>query len=193
MANVAVAGDPTPPEEVIGEVVFRHMPGVIAVTWTEKVQEPPGARIPLVNETVLEPGTAVIVAAPHELLRALGIATTMQAGNVSVKLIPVKVAVVGLEMVKVKVVVAPALTVAGLNDLLRVSLGGGTGLHFPNEPAAKMDWISGSVNARLKISSSSTLPRKSLVNPPPMRSLPEFERVNERIAGSKVNTRLPST
>src|ERR1035437_389867 len=67
------------------------------------------------------------------------------------------------------------------------------GLHLPNDPALYRSCTSDGNRARLKISTSSTLPKKSLPKPPPIRKRAELERDRERIVGSNVSTCAPST
>ena len=90
--------------EVTLELTLFFVPAVVLVTLTEIMQEPPIATVPPDRMMELEPSAAVAVP-PHVLLKAPGVATTKPAGRLSVKPTPFKTNVLGLMMVKVKLVV----------------------------------------------------------------------------------------
>lgn len=105
--NEAVAGLPFPPSvDVTLAVVFSLVLGVadVPVTLTEKVQEPPSAKVAVVGVPRLMvevPAVAVIVPVPQLPLKPLGVDITNPAGRLSVKLIPFNtVAEFGLVIVK---------------------------------------------------------------------------------------------
>src|SRR5262249_58919890 len=122
----AVAWLPLPAfEEVTVPVVFTLWPPVLPTTFTAKVQEPPAAMVPPERLTTEEPETVpvVMVPAPQEPVRPLGVATIKPLGRVSLKATPVKATVaLGLVMVKVKLVVPFSGMLAAPNAL--VMLGG---------------------------------------------------------------------
>ena len=70
------------------------------VTFTEKVQLAFAANVPAERLMLPDPATAVAVP-PQVLFKALGVATTRPAGRLSVKAIPVRLAVFGFVMLKV--------------------------------------------------------------------------------------------
>jgi hypothetical protein len=73
------------------------------VTFTEKVQEAPAARVAPDRLTLFEPTTAVIVPPPHEPFRPLGDDTISPDGKVSLNASPVSVvAVFGFVSVKLR-------------------------------------------------------------------------------------------
>jgi hypothetical protein len=98
---------PFPPSvDVTLVVVFSLVLGVadVPVTLTEKVHEPPAAKVAVVGDPKLMvevPAVAVIVPPPQLPLKPLGVDMTSPEGRLSVKLIPFS-AVVGLGLVTVK-------------------------------------------------------------------------------------------
>lgn len=117
--SVSLAVLPVPPlvEETAPEVLF-FVPAVVAVTLTLKVQEPPPIIEPPVRETEVAAATGVKV--PPQVLVAPGVAaTSVPAGKVSEKATPVSaIRVLGLLMVKVKVVTPPTAIGSGEKFLL---------------------------------------------------------------------------
>src|SRR5947209_4035598 len=118
---VAVAWLPEPALlEVTVPVVFTLCPPVVPFTSTEKVQEPPAAIVPPDRLMTENPETVpvVIVPAPQEPVRPLGVATIRPPGSVSPNATPVNATVaLGLVIVKLRVVWAFRLMLAAPNAL----------------------------------------------------------------------------
>jgi hypothetical protein len=118
--RLALAVFPVPPSVEFTVTLLFLTPRVVPCTFSETVQEAPGARLPLLRLTVPDPAVAVVVPA-HVLVRPLGVATTIPAGKVSVKETPVRLApALGLFTVKVSEVVAFGGMLAAPNDLVMV-------------------------------------------------------------------------
>jgi hypothetical protein len=103
----AVAVLPVPPlVELTAPVVLVKLPAAVAVTFTLSVQLAVAATVPPLNVTLPEPATAVAVP-PQVFVNTFGVATTVPAGNVSVKATPLRATVfaTGLVIVKVSEVV----------------------------------------------------------------------------------------
>jgi hypothetical protein len=99
----AVAVLPVPPfVDVTAPVVFVNWPDAVPVVFTVIVQFVFVAIVPLVNDTLPAPATAVAVP-PHVLVRPLGVATTIPAGSVSVNATPVSATALAAGFVIVKV------------------------------------------------------------------------------------------
>ena len=95
-------------------------PAVVAVTFTETAHEAPAATVPLDKLTADDPVIAVM-APPQVFMRLLGVATSNPAGRLSVKAMPVRVALAfGLVMLNVSVIVPFSATVAAPNDFVIV-------------------------------------------------------------------------
>ena len=96
-------------------------PPVIAVTFTESVQELLVARVAPDRLTELDPATAVAVP-PHVLFNPLGVATTSPAGRLSVNATPVKTIALaaGFVIVKLREVVPFSGTLVAPKDLVIV-------------------------------------------------------------------------
>lgn len=112
--------------EVTLLVVLFFVPAVVPVTFTEKVQEPPAAKV--VPERLMRfvPWSAVIVPPPHEPVSPLGVEITSPAGSVSVKPIPVNV-VFGSEFERLNVnVVLPFNGMLGAPNALDIKGTSGT-------------------------------------------------------------------
>lgn len=93
--------DPTTP------VVLLFTPGVVPVTFTVRVQEAEAAREPPLRLIALPPAVA-LNDPPQEPVTPLGVATNRPAGKESLKLMPLRPAVVfGLLIVKVSEVEPP--------------------------------------------------------------------------------------
>jgi hypothetical protein len=85
----AVAVFPVPPfVEETAPVVFTKLPDAVPVTFTVNVQVLLTATVPPVSDTLPDPATAVATP-PQVLVSPFGVATTIPAGNVSVKATPV--------------------------------------------------------------------------------------------------------
>ena len=80
--------------EVTVLVVLVCTPIAIPVTFTENVQEAPGARLAPDRLMLFDPAVAVIVPASHEPVRPLGVNTIRPDGRVSVNASPVRVVAV---------------------------------------------------------------------------------------------------
>src|SRR5258708_18448532 len=121
---------PVPPSvEVRAPVVLLLSPGLVPVTFTEKVQVDPAAgdavNDPLLRVMVLLPAVAVTVPLPQAPVSPFGVATTTPAGRLSVNAMPLSaLAVFGLVMVKLSVLLVFNATLVGLKLLLMV--GGAT-------------------------------------------------------------------
>jgi len=87
---VSVAFDvlPVPALAEVTETLLFLTPPVVAVTFTETVQDALVARVAPVKLTAPEPAAAVAVP-PQEFVKALGVETTKPAGKVSVNATPV--------------------------------------------------------------------------------------------------------
>ena len=97
------------------------VPTLMPVTFTEKVHDALAFSVAPDKLTALDPLMAVIVPPPQLPLRPLGVATTISAGNVSVKAIPVSwPAGFGFMIVKFRLVVPPSGIVPALNDFVIV-------------------------------------------------------------------------
>src|SRR5215469_5119830 len=96
---------PFPPFVELTETLLFFAPAVVPVTFTETVQDAPGARLPPDKDT--EDDALIAVAVPPQLLvRLAGVATTRPAGRLSVNATPFNVKLVLLlEIVSVRVVV----------------------------------------------------------------------------------------
>jgi hypothetical protein len=95
------------------------VPGVVPVTLTLKVHELLTASVPPNRLMMDEPAVAVIVPAPQEPVRPLGVATIRPAGIKSDISTPVSATVAfGFVMVKVTLVVPPSGIVAAPNALV---------------------------------------------------------------------------
>jgi hypothetical protein len=106
-------------DELTAPVVLLMTPAVVAVTFTEIVQEPPPLTPPPLRATV--PLPAVAVSVPPQLLVAFGeLATARPAGKVSVKATPVIATGFWLRRVNWSDVVPFNAMVLGLNELLIV-------------------------------------------------------------------------
>jgi hypothetical protein len=81
---------PVPPLEEITVTEFVLTPVVVPCTLRDKVQEEPAFKVTLLS--VILPATALTVP-PHVLDRPFGVATTRPVGKVSVKVTPLKVVV----------------------------------------------------------------------------------------------------
>src|SRR5260370_12729004 len=117
--KVADAVLPVPPlVEVTLPVVLRKLPGVLPVTFTDRVQLLLTAMVPPVSDTLPEPATAVAVP-PQVFVNPFGVATTIPAGNVSVNATPFSATVLAAGLVSVMVRVLTPFTgmPAGLNAL----------------------------------------------------------------------------
>ncbi len=124
---------PVPPSEEPTVALLVFTPVVVAVTFTEKVQDPLPATLPPAKDMLPEPAIAVIVPAPQLPVRPLGVATTRPAGRVSVNAMPVSGVSFGSLTVNVLVVKSPTPRLAAPNDTVMV--GGATkiGLHWAAE------------------------------------------------------------
>ena len=109
---------PVPPSVEVTVTLLFFTPAVAPATCTETAQEELEAMVPLDRLTVPAPAPAVSV--PPQVLVAPGVAATVRpAGSVSENAIPVRVtAVLGFEMLKLRVVVPPSGTVAAAKDLV---------------------------------------------------------------------------
>jgi hypothetical protein len=128
--RLAEAVPPVPPsvEVTLPEVLF-FVPGVVAVTSTEKVQDEPAAgdavSVPPVRLMLPLPAVAVIVPVPQEPVTFGVAATTTPAGILSLNPTPLSaLAVFGFAMVKLNVLLAFNAILVGLKALLMV--GGAT-------------------------------------------------------------------
>jgi hypothetical protein len=125
--RLAVAVLPVPPlVEVTALVVFVKSPEAVPVTLTEKVQELFTARAAALSVTELEPAADAMVPPPHDPVKPFGVATSIPAGNVSVKATPESALALaaGLVIVKVSEVVPLRAMVGAPKDF--VMLGGAT-------------------------------------------------------------------
>src|SRR5262249_45538374 len=96
---------PVPPFVELTETLLFFAPAVVPVTFTETVQDAPGARLAPDNDTEDDPLAAVAVP-PQVLFRLAGVATTRPAGRASVNATPFRVKLVLLLFsVKVRLVV----------------------------------------------------------------------------------------
>src|SRR5438067_2284058 len=103
---LAVATPPAPLSvAVTADVVLAFVPGVVPVTFTEKVQDPAAASVAPVRLIVPLPATARIVPASQDPLRPFGVATTSPAGRVSVKPTLLTAIVFGFVIVKLRALV----------------------------------------------------------------------------------------
>jgi hypothetical protein len=120
----AEAVPPVPPSvEVMSPVVLFWVPGAMPTTFTENVHEPPAGSVPPERFTTEKPEMppVVMVPAPQEPVRPLGVATFKPAGSVSPKPMPVNATVAfGLVTVKVSVVVPFSGMLAAPNALVNV-------------------------------------------------------------------------
>src|SRR5436305_1331151 len=100
--TLADAVPPVPPStEVTAPVVLFFVPAVVPCTFSDTVHEVLPASVAPDRLTDPAPATAVVVPV-QVVVKALGVATSRPAGNVSVKLTPVKAAAtLGLLRVKV--------------------------------------------------------------------------------------------
>lgn len=92
---------PVPPLVDVTWTLLFSTPVAVPFTFTETVQEPPGARLAPdrdTDEDAVAPETVPL----HVELKPLGVATTSPAGRLSVKATPFKVKFV-LELLKVKI------------------------------------------------------------------------------------------
>jgi hypothetical protein len=125
----AIAVLPGPPLVELTLVELFCTPALVPATLTENMHEALPARVAPDKLIVPEPAVAVIVPAPHDPLRPLGVATSSPLGSVSVKATPVSDTVVlGLVMVNVRVVVPLSGIVAA--PKLFVIDGGLVGTHW---------------------------------------------------------------
>ena len=118
---------PVPPlVEVTAPVVLLFRPVDVPFTFTENVHEALAASVAPDRLTAPQPATAVIVPPPQVPVKPLGVATTIPAGSVSLKAMPVNATVfaAGLVIVKLRLVVPFTGIEAAPNDLLM--LGGAT-------------------------------------------------------------------
>ena len=124
--TLAVAVPPVPPSvEVTLPVVLVCKPAAMPVTFTEKVQEALAAMVPPDKLMTPVPAVAVMVPAPQEPVRPLGVEITRPAGNVSLKATPVSATVaLGFVMVKLSEVEPFSGMLAAPNALAMV--GGAT-------------------------------------------------------------------
>jgi hypothetical protein len=134
--RLAEAVDPAPDSvEVILPVVLFLAPGVVPLTFAEKVQEAELASIAPDKLMLPEPAATVKVPPPHEPVNPFGDATTSPEGSESMKLMPVRmIAEFGLVIVNVRLVVPFSPIVAPPKALLIV--GGGVPVHIPVGPLA---------------------------------------------------------
>jgi len=102
----------------VTELFFNPM--VSPVTFTEKVQVAPLARVAPARVTVDDPAVAVMVPPPQVLVNPLGVETTRPAGSVSVKAIPdsARALAAGFVMERVKDVLPDNRIGVVPNDLL---------------------------------------------------------------------------
>jgi len=117
----AVAVLPVPPlVEVTGEVVLVLTPGVVPVTLSETVHDPPAAIVPA--ESAMLPLPAMAVAVPlHVLASAFGAATMRPDGKLSVNATPASaMPALGLVMVKLSDVAPPIGILAAPNAFARI-------------------------------------------------------------------------
>src|SRR5579885_3278709 len=75
---------------VILPVTLFFTPGVMPVTFTEKVQLALDASVPPLSDTLPDPDTAVIVPPPQLPAKPFGVATINPSGRLSVKATPVR-------------------------------------------------------------------------------------------------------
>src|SRR5215471_8995394 len=94
---------PAPPSMEVTWTLLFLTPRLRAVTFSEKVQLVLAASVP--PERLMLPDPAVAVAVPPQvLLKPLGVATARPDGKLSVNATPVRPPLLGLLMVKVRVV-----------------------------------------------------------------------------------------
>ena len=125
--KVSVPVLPVPPlVEVTLPVVLTLALPVVAVTATVTVQVPLAAMVPPEKLTEVLPAAGAKVGEPQPVVVAFGVAaTSIPAGNVSVKATPVRVVPV-LEFVIVKVSVLTPPTAIGFGENALAMLGGAT-------------------------------------------------------------------
>ena len=92
---------PVPPLVELTWTLLFLTPAVVPVTFTETVQDAPGARLAPDKDTDDDPSAAAAVP-PHVLFNALGVATISPAGRLSVNATPFRVRL-ALVLVRVKV------------------------------------------------------------------------------------------
>ena len=92
-ANTLTLADAVPPDPASIDatvlVVLFFVPGVVPVTFTEKVQELLDPKLAALRVTEPEPATAVIVPPPHVPVNPFGVEMIRPAGSVSLKPTPV--------------------------------------------------------------------------------------------------------
>src|SRR5215813_3090643 len=114
--RVACAVPPVPPSvDVTLPVVLTFDPAVVPVTLTLNVHELLAAMVPPVRLITLVFCVAVIVPAPHEPLRPLGVEMTRPAGKVSLNPTPLSPTPLPLLMVNCKLVDPPSAMLAAPN------------------------------------------------------------------------------
>jgi len=89
---------------------LTHAPGDMAVTFTEKMHDPPPGNVAAGEPRLMTfvPATAVIVPPSQVPIKPFGVETTRPAGSVSIKVIPVSVRLTfGFVIRKLKVVLPP--------------------------------------------------------------------------------------
>jgi hypothetical protein len=148
--NVSVAVPPVPLLALTLPVVLVYpvavsMPWCCTSTLTENVQEPLAGMVPPLKLTELLPAVAVIVPAPQDPVRLLGVWTKRLTGKVSVKATAVIGLPDGLVMVKVKIEVCPMATPDGLNDFAMV---GGCANNAPDITSNVKKTATGAANQR---------------------------------------------
>lgn len=118
-------GPPFPPSlDVTGPVLLLSTPPIVEATTTVMLQDAPELSVPLVSLTKVSPGWPPSRLPPHPLFDA-AVTTVIPVGKVSVKPMPVKVAVkLGLLIGIVKVETPSRGMIVGKNDL--ETLGGRT-------------------------------------------------------------------
>ena len=100
-----MAGAPCPPSfEVTVLVVLVCTPIAVPVTFTEKVQEAPAAKVAPARLMLFDPAVAVTVPPSHKPVRPLGVDTTKPPGRTSVNARPVSEIGLGLVRVKLRAV-----------------------------------------------------------------------------------------
>jgi len=91
---------PVPPFVEVADTELFNVPGMVPVTFTEKVQPPLATRVAPDRLTLVDPAIAVIVPPPQVPVRPSGVATAIPRGKASVKATPVRLsAALGLVMV----------------------------------------------------------------------------------------------
>ena len=119
---LAPLNEVTPP---IG-MVFVRLPFTLVVTLRVRMQDPLAGRVPLLNWNELDPvairtlGTRppVVALLQVPVVRLAGEAMIMPTGMLSVKVIPLRMALLGLVRVTLIVDTEPPVTVLGLKSLL---------------------------------------------------------------------------